>query len=85
VVIGDGKLVVPVDFAIRRPNPTGPGGRCRDKLHWLQVMLDGRLATFRRRGVALPHPVVIADRLHKCEIATVYRITKTKNHFVEQV
>src|SRR5262249_42969435 len=26
VVIGDGKLVVPVDFAIRRPNPTGPGG-----------------------------------------------------------
>jgi len=25
VVIGDGKLVVPVDFAIRRPNPTGPG------------------------------------------------------------
>jgi hypothetical protein len=33
VVIGDGKLVVPVDFAIRRPNPTGPGGPCRDKLH----------------------------------------------------
>ena len=25
VVIGDGKLVVPVDFAIRRPDPTGPG------------------------------------------------------------
>jgi hypothetical protein len=24
VVIGDGKLVVPVDFAIRRPDPTGP-------------------------------------------------------------
>jgi hypothetical protein len=28
VVNGDGKLVVPVDFAIRRPNPTGPGGPC---------------------------------------------------------
>ena len=27
VVIGDGKLVVPVDFAIRRPDPMGPGGR----------------------------------------------------------
>jgi hypothetical protein len=38
VVIGDGKLVVPVDFAIRRPDPTGPGGPCRDKLHWLQVI-----------------------------------------------
>jgi hypothetical protein len=52
VVIGDGKLVMPVDFAIRRPNPKGPGGPCRDKLHWLQSMLDGRVAAFCRRGVA---------------------------------
>jgi hypothetical protein len=42
VVIGEGKLVVPADFAIRRPDPTGPGGPCRDKLHWIQSMLDGR-------------------------------------------
>jgi hypothetical protein len=62
VVIGEGKLVVPVDFAIRRPDPTGPGGPCRDKLHWVQSMLDGRVAAFRRRGVALPPPVVVADR-----------------------
>jgi hypothetical protein len=61
VVIGDGKLVVPVDFAIRRPNPTGLGAPCRDKLCWMQSMLDGRVATFRRRGVALPPPVVVAD------------------------
>jgi hypothetical protein len=61
VVIGEGKLVVPVDFAIRRPDPPGPGGPCRDKLHWLQVMLDGRVAAFRRRGVALPPPMVVAD------------------------
>ena len=61
VVIGDGKLVVPVDFAIRRPDPTGPGAPCRDKLHWLQGMLDGRMAAFRRRGVALPPPMVVAD------------------------
>ena len=61
VVIGDGKLVVPVDFAIRRPDPTGPGAPCRDKLHWLQVMLDGRVAAFRRRGLALPPPMVVAD------------------------
>src|SRR4029453_9164379 len=32
MVIGEGKLVVPVDFAIRRPDPTGPGAPCRDKL-----------------------------------------------------
>jgi hypothetical protein len=61
VVVGDGKLVVPVDFAIRRPDPTGPGAPCRDKLHWAQSMLDGRMAAFRRRGVALPPPMVVAD------------------------
>jgi hypothetical protein len=61
VVIGEGKLVVPVDFAIRRPDPTGPGAPCRDKLHWLQSMLDGRVAAFRRRGVELPPPMVVAD------------------------
>jgi hypothetical protein len=61
VVIGDGKLVVPVDFAIRRPDPTGPGAPCRDKLHWVQGMLDGRVAAFRRRGVELPPPMVVAD------------------------
>jgi hypothetical protein len=61
VVIGEGKLVVPVDFAIRRPDSTGPGAPCRDKLHWVQAILDGRLAAFRRRGVALLHPLVVAD------------------------
>jgi hypothetical protein len=61
VVIGEGKLVVPVDFAVRRPDPLGPGAPCRDKLHWVQVMLDGRMAAFRRRGVALPPPMVVAD------------------------
>ncbi len=61
VVIGDGKLVVPVDFAIRRPDPIGPGAPCRDKLHWVQVMLDERVGAFRRRGVELPPPMVVAD------------------------
>jgi hypothetical protein len=61
VVIGDGKLVVPVDFAIRRPNPRGPGASCRDKLCWVQDMLDGRMAAFRRRGLELPPPLVVAD------------------------
>jgi hypothetical protein len=28
-------LVVPVDFAIRRPDPPGPGTPCRDKLRWM--------------------------------------------------
>jgi hypothetical protein len=61
VVIGEGKLVVPVDFAIRRPNPTGPGVPCRDKLSWAGLMLDKCLAAFRRCGLELPAPMVVAD------------------------
>ena len=61
VVVGNGRLVVPVDFAIRRPNPVGPGAPCRDKLSWARVMLDERLAAFRRRGLELPAPLVVAD------------------------
>jgi hypothetical protein len=61
VVLGEGTLVVPVDLAIRRPDPTGPGAPCRDKLHWVQSLLDGRVAAFRRRGVDLPPPMVVAE------------------------
>jgi hypothetical protein len=61
VVVGEGRLIVPVDFAIRRPDPAGPGAPCRDKLHWARLMLDERLAAFRRRGLALPAPMVVAD------------------------
>ena len=61
VVVGEGRLIVPVDFAIRRPDPVGPGAPCRDKLSWARLMLDERLAAFRRRGVELPAPLVVAD------------------------
>jgi DDE superfamily endonuclease len=61
VVIGDGRLVVPVDFVIRRPDPVGPGAPCRDKLTWARMMLDERLAALARRGLALPAPMVVAD------------------------
>ena len=49
VVIGDGRLVVPVDFAIRRPDPVGPGAPCRDKLYCARLMFDERLAAWHRR------------------------------------
>jgi hypothetical protein len=61
VVIGDGKLVVPVDFAVRRPDPKGPGARCRNKLEWAQVMLDQSQAALSRRGLQLPAPIAAAD------------------------
>jgi len=61
VVIGDGQLVVPVDFAIRRPDPKGPGAPCHTKLDLVQGMLDACLATLHHRGLLLPPPVVVAD------------------------
>jgi hypothetical protein len=61
VVIGDGKLVVPVDFAIRRPDPVGAGAPCRNKLSWTRTMLDERLAALRRRGLELPPPILVGD------------------------
>jgi hypothetical protein len=61
VVIGEGRLVVPVDFVIRRPDPRGPGAPCRDKLTWARMMLDERLAALARRGLSLPPPMVVAD------------------------
>jgi hypothetical protein len=61
VVIGDGKLIIPVDFAIRRPNPKGPGQRCQDKLQLTQKMLDERLTAFAKRGLTLAPPMVLAD------------------------
>ena len=61
LVVGDGHLVVPIDFAVRRPNPKGPGARCRDKLTWAKVMLDETLEALARRGLELPPPIVVAD------------------------
>ena len=62
VVGGAGRLIVPVDCAMRRPDPVGSGAPCRDQLRWARLMLDERLAAFRRRGVVVPAPMVGAER-----------------------
>lgn len=61
VVIGDGKLIIPLDFALRRPNPKGPGRRCHDKRHLTQHRLDERLAAFAKQSGTFPAPMVVAD------------------------
>jgi hypothetical protein len=61
VIIGDGKLVVPVDFVVRRPDPIGAGGPCRDKLSWAREMIDARLGALGKRGLHLPAPIITAD------------------------
>ena len=62
VVMGDGQLVVPVDFGIRRPDPVGPGRPGREKLTWLPGMLDRPWAVLPRRCRRLPAPLIVADR-----------------------
>lgn len=57
-MIGYGKLVVPVDFAVRRPDPMGAGGPCRDTLRRAREMLDERLAALDKRGLHLPPPII---------------------------
>ena len=61
VVIGDGKLVVPVDFAIRRPDPIGSGAPCQDKLSWARTMMEPR----RRRGEPLRSIACRCRRAHQ--------------------
>ena len=61
VVVGPGKMLIPVDFTVRRPDPVGPGRPCRDKLTWIQVMLDRTYTALQRLGLALPAPLVVAD------------------------
>jgi len=61
VVIGDGTLVGPVDCAVRRPDPIGAGGPCRDKLSWAREMIDERLAALGKRGLPLPPPIITAE------------------------
>ena len=61
-VVGEGRVLVPGDLAMRRPAPVRPGAPCRDQLHWARLMRDERVAACRRRGLALPAPMVVADR-----------------------
>jgi hypothetical protein len=62
VVRGEGKRVLPVDFTVRRPDPVGPGRPCRAQLTGLQVRRDRTGTAWQRLGLALPAPLVVADR-----------------------
>jgi len=59
--IGNGKLVIPVAFTIRRPDPVGPGRPCHDKLTWLQVMVERTWVALQRRHRSRPAPLSVAD------------------------
>src|SRR5207245_856022 len=61
VVGGEGRVIVTVDFALRRPEPVGSGAPCRDKRCWARLRLAERLAALKRRGLVLPPPRVVAE------------------------
>ncbi len=50
VVMGDGQWVVPVDCAMRRRDPPGPGAPGRPTLGWVQGRLEACLAAWPHRG-----------------------------------
>jgi hypothetical protein len=58
--LGNGKLVIPVDFTIRRPDPVGPGRPCHDKLTWRQIMVARTWVTLQRRRLSRPAPLIVA-------------------------
>lgn len=62
VVLGDGRGGIPVDCAMRRPAPGGPGAPCRDKRRGARVRLDAWWAACARRGAGGPAPSGGADR-----------------------
>jgi hypothetical protein len=62
VVVGEGRLLVPVALAMRRPEPVGPGAPCRDTRCGARQRRDGRRAACARRGVVRPPPSVVAER-----------------------
>jgi hypothetical protein len=60
--LGAGKLVIPVDCPVRRPDPGGPGRPGRDPLPWRHVRLARPWTAVQRLGLALPAPRVVAER-----------------------
>ena len=50
VVMGDGTRLIPVDLALRRPHPQGPGRRCQDKRSLTQRLRDECVAALAPRG-----------------------------------
>jgi hypothetical protein len=62
VVSGDGPWVVPVDCAMRRPDPIGAGAPGRDTLPWARMMSEARRAAWRGRGLELPPPLITGAR-----------------------
>jgi hypothetical protein len=62
VVMGDGTRRLPVDWALRRPPPPGPGRRGPAPLVLPQPRLAERVAAWAQRGGTFPTPRVGAAR-----------------------
>ena len=61
VVVGEGKLVVPVDFAIRRPDPQGPGALVVTSSVGCRACSMGVWRLCTGAASRCPSPMVVAD------------------------
>ena len=62
VVTGAGKLGLPVDCPVRRPDPRGPGRPGRDQRPGVQVRRERPWTALSRLGRGVPAPWVVAER-----------------------
>jgi hypothetical protein len=60
-VVGEGKLIVPMDFAIRRPDPDGPGRPCHDKMRWTEILVQSNVEWLLEHQLIEKPPLVAAD------------------------
>lgn len=61
VVVGDGKMIIPMDFMIRRPDPRGQGHPCYNKFDLLRIMIARTWPELQARGLHLTSSLMVAD------------------------
>jgi len=60
-VIGDGTFIVPLDFAIRRPDPAGAGRPCHDKLILTETMVERSVNWLLEQELVTGPPLLVGD------------------------
>jgi len=50
-VVGEGKLLIPLDMRIRRPDPAGPGRKCKEQPQLVLEMVRGLKTSCMAKGI----------------------------------
>jgi hypothetical protein len=60
-VIGEGKLLIPLDMRIRRPDPEGPGRKCKEQPQLVIEMIRGLKIRCSTKGLATKGWFIVMD------------------------